>query len=220
MFCGLKIEIHHIKPKAEGGPDTLENAIPLCFNCHADMRTYDAKHPKGTKYSEAELIRFRDLWYEKIKNSGGVQSISTAETDKIIYNKILEILPWNGSISFINTNNFAGFSFRLDDLNQIYNFQHICENPAFEFLDADLEGCKTELLQSTISFGVLIGQYTFPTASSGRNHVPPEWEETNSPHFWRVVDEIHVAAKSVVSAYQNLTRMATRKLGIVPSQFY
>lgn len=54
-FCGLKIEIHHIKPQSEGGSDTLENAIPLCFDCHADMRSYDAKHPKGTKYTEKEF---------------------------------------------------------------------------------------------------------------------------------------------------------------------
>lgn len=66
-FCGQNIELHHIKAKADGGKDTFENAIPLCFDCHAQVRQYDSRHPKGTKYTEAELIRHRDLWYEKVK---------------------------------------------------------------------------------------------------------------------------------------------------------
>lgn len=31
-FCGNNMEIHHIKAKADGGEDTFENAIPLCFD--------------------------------------------------------------------------------------------------------------------------------------------------------------------------------------------
>lgn len=214
-FCGLKIEIHHIKPRASGGPDTFDNAIPLCFDCHADMRTYDAKHPKGTKYSENELRVFRDNWYEKIKASGGVISVNSVETDKQIYRKLQEVLPWNGSLSFISDNNFAGFSFNLDNLNQLTAFQYLCDNPAFEFIDADMESLKAELLNNINVFQRLIGQYTFPTGNMGRNHVPPEWETDSPQHFDKVVGEIHQTAQSIRSTYQQLIRMATRKLGIV-----
>jgi len=68
-FCGTKMELHHIKQKADEGPDTFENCIPLCFNCHADAGSYNPRHPKGRKYTEAELKAHRDNWYEKIKNS-------------------------------------------------------------------------------------------------------------------------------------------------------
>ena len=40
-FCGTKIEVHHIREESEGGDNAAENAIPLCFDCHADMRSYD-----------------------------------------------------------------------------------------------------------------------------------------------------------------------------------
>lgn len=30
----IALEIHHIIPQEEGGPDTLDNAAPLCANCH------------------------------------------------------------------------------------------------------------------------------------------------------------------------------------------
>lgn len=76
-FCGTHMELHHIKQHADGGADTFENCIPLCFNCHADVATYNPHHPKGTKYSEAELIERRDIFYKEI-GEGRRTSISKA----------------------------------------------------------------------------------------------------------------------------------------------
>lgn len=67
-FCGNNMEIHHIKAKADGGSDDFENAIPLCFDCHAEVRQYDSKHPKGIKFTEKELIIHRDNWYKKMQH--------------------------------------------------------------------------------------------------------------------------------------------------------
>lgn len=64
-FCGIKIELHHIIQEADGGPNNFENCIPLCLDCHADMFSYDDKHPKGTKYRPEELKLHRDRWYAK-----------------------------------------------------------------------------------------------------------------------------------------------------------
>ena len=33
-FCGVKIETDHIVPGHEGGPDDIDNAIPVCFECY------------------------------------------------------------------------------------------------------------------------------------------------------------------------------------------
>lgn len=66
-FCGNNMEVHHIKARAEGGQDIYENAIPLCFDCHAEVRQYDPKHPRGIKFTEKELIMHRDEWYRKVK---------------------------------------------------------------------------------------------------------------------------------------------------------
>lgn len=62
-FCGVNIELHHIDAESNGGPSTLDNCIPLCFNCHADVGHYNSRHPKGTKYSPGELRRHRDTWF-------------------------------------------------------------------------------------------------------------------------------------------------------------
>lgn len=71
-FCGNNMEVHHIKAHADGGEDTFENAIPLCFDCHATVRQYDPKHPKGIKFTEKELIQHRDAWYEHIRQGGTI----------------------------------------------------------------------------------------------------------------------------------------------------
>lgn len=65
-FCGAKMELHHIHQHADGGEDTFENCIPLCFNCHAEMGKVDPRHPKGKGYSQNELRMHRDNWYSAI----------------------------------------------------------------------------------------------------------------------------------------------------------
>ncbi|MCU7804982.1 MAG: HNH endonuclease [Candidatus Thiodiazotropha sp. (ex Lucinoma borealis)] len=67
MFCGRNIELHHIIMESKGGVSTFDNCIPLCFNCHAEAGHYNSKHPKGTKYSSAELRKHRDRWYQAVQ---------------------------------------------------------------------------------------------------------------------------------------------------------
>ena len=74
-FCGMKIELHHIELHSEGGQDTFTNCIPLCFDCHADQRSYDHKHPKGTRYTATELKHHRDRLYRQI-SSGAISSVA------------------------------------------------------------------------------------------------------------------------------------------------
>jgi hypothetical protein len=50
------VEVHHIIPESEKGPDTLENAAPLCPSCHD---TYDGNQDKRKWIRE-----MRDFWWE------------------------------------------------------------------------------------------------------------------------------------------------------------
>lgn len=52
----LGIEIHHIVPAAEGGPDTHDNGAALCPSCH---EIYGA-NPTKRKF----IREVRDFWYE------------------------------------------------------------------------------------------------------------------------------------------------------------
>jgi hypothetical protein len=53
---GVGVEVHHIIPQEEGGPDTEENAAPLCPSCHEIY---------GANKNKRKFIReVRDAWYE------------------------------------------------------------------------------------------------------------------------------------------------------------
>lgn len=65
-FAGVNIEVHHIKQEADGGANTFENAIALCFDCHSFAGHYNNRHPKGTKYSQSELKKAKTNWHNSV----------------------------------------------------------------------------------------------------------------------------------------------------------
>lgn len=67
-FCGVKMELHHVMYKASGGGDDIANAIPLCFECHAEVNHYNDSHPRGRKFTEEELLAHKQLWLDICKN--------------------------------------------------------------------------------------------------------------------------------------------------------
>jgi hypothetical protein len=63
--AGINIEVHHLVPERAGGPDDIDNAIPLCFDCHGHVEHYNSEHPVGTKYRVEELRQRREQVYEE-----------------------------------------------------------------------------------------------------------------------------------------------------------
>lgn len=114
-FCGTKIELHHIKQKADGGEDTFDNCIPLCFDCHADMGKADPRHPKGKHYSERELRLHRDNWYESVRNAReGIQEVTKEDIDRLFDDEVV-VLDC-GTVVANNTVNIAGMTTALEEL--------------------------------------------------------------------------------------------------------
>jgi len=73
-FCRqLGVEVHHIIPEEENGPDTESNAAPLCPTCH---EIYGANSKKRKLIREA-----RDLWYEICRRKS---STDIEKLDKVI----------------------------------------------------------------------------------------------------------------------------------------
>jgi hypothetical protein len=59
--AGVGIEVAHL----DSSKSDLDNAIPLCFACHAAIGHYNRDHPRGRKYSIPELRARRDQVYEQ-----------------------------------------------------------------------------------------------------------------------------------------------------------
>lgn len=214
-FAGLKMEVHHITQKSEGGTDDFDNAIPLCLDCHADMRSYDHKHPKGTKYTPTELKRHRDEWYKRVQGwPVALYDARSRDLDLSVFKQIKALIPWTGAISFIRTNSFAGFAFRRPNMEQLDEFLNACGNPSFEFIDPELEALRATLRDEADEFANAISEECYYL--EGRSHlmsVPQEWEHTQPKRFSNAVKRIHGAAAKTVDAYDTLMRSARRKLG-------
>ena len=217
-FCGLKIELHHINFKSEGGQDNIENCIALCFDCHGDMRSYDAKHPKGTKYTPEELKKHRDAWLTRVTGTP-LQAYSQDNLilDRKTFIKICEMLPWKGTVEYVSRLNFSGYQFLVGKFDPFLNFYFSCEDPYLEFIDPELERFRADLLAGVDELTERVAVDTFPAnAERGTNSVPAEWEYEQPERFARVVGQLHAAASKVVDSYRQLVSAGRRKLGVSP----
>lgn len=93
-FTGNKMEIHHIIPRSQGGEDTEENGIPLCFDCHAEVQAYNPNHPKGRRFRPSELRRHKEQWFTIVARPPWSQQTVTLDVDVERQDtSIAELLP-------------------------------------------------------------------------------------------------------------------------------
>ncbi len=84
-FRGTKVEVHHIVQEADGGLSDIDNAIVLCFDCHADVGHYNPRHPRGTQYTPDELKSHRDEWFKHVKEG----NLKPVQHQELHYNYLL-----------------------------------------------------------------------------------------------------------------------------------
>ncbi len=94
-FCGFKMELDHIIPKSEEGPDAIDNAIAVCFECHAEIHAYNDKHPRGRKYRPEELKKHREQWLEICKSSAQFLASIPPRTDVGPFQALIDELEFN-----------------------------------------------------------------------------------------------------------------------------
>lgn len=58
-FAPLHLQVHHIKPREDGGLDVEDNLIAICITCHADVHT-------GTKLTRRFTVRELKLHKEAL----------------------------------------------------------------------------------------------------------------------------------------------------------
>ena len=212
-FCGLKIELHHIVHGSEKGDNSFENCIPLCFDCHSEQRSYDHKHPKGTKYSREELVQHRENWYSRVKQSPISGEADLIPLDKSVFDQIKSILRWDGVIGFLRKHDF-GNSYPFARIDPIFDYDVKVLDPAFSFFDAELEALKAELEFSIGSFLQLHNKYVFMIDSNPEYlSVPKDWSIKDPQRYDETVDSLNRSANALVANYDALVKSARRKLG-------
>lgn len=102
-FCGVKMEIDHMVPAAEGGPSTAENGIPVCFECHAEIHSYNDKHPRGRKFRPEELRRHKEQWFEMCKNRPEVFNVRFLSKEVGPLQALIDELEFNEAVASQDT---------------------------------------------------------------------------------------------------------------------
>ena len=174
-FCGTKIELHHIEQKAYGGDDSLDNCIPLCFDCHSDMGKADPKHPKGKRYSTEELKRHRDNWYKKVDGSvTGVGEKTVFKEDVELFRTICDMFTPSVKCWLIEQD--IGVSHPYNVFDELAKYLYNCDDPFLEFIDPELEKMRGNLISSIREFLAYKAINTFVRNIGGRELcVTREW---------------------------------------------
>ena len=153
---------------------------------------------------------FKKRFIEKIFH----YDAETLELDRQIFDKIRnDLLPQNGSIYFLRNNNFAGFAFRINALDDLDKIEYENIKSDFEFFHPQLEQLKTELINKVRHFTTQIAGNTFST-KNGLQAVPPEWEIEQPKRFWEVVDDLSRTQREICDKYDELIRTGRRILKV------
>ena len=94
-FCGVKMEMDHIVPAADKGPDTGENAIPVCFDCNAEIHGYNDRHPKGRKFTPEELRGHKEQWLAICRDRPETLLLAARDSDVGPLQAVLNELEFN-----------------------------------------------------------------------------------------------------------------------------
>jgi hypothetical protein len=62
------LEIHHVRPLASGGPDTVDNAIAVCPNCHRELHFGDRQEARRSEVIE-KVARLKDHRIRQLGNT-------------------------------------------------------------------------------------------------------------------------------------------------------
>lgn len=134
--------------------------------------------------------------------------------DKEIFNDIRNnILPANNSIYWLRHQNFRGFSFNPKNMHDFDEFEELCKNPNYTFLNEELESLKQQLQNKIAKFTELIALNTWST-NSGLQTVPPEWEIEQPERFSTTVKEIHTTAFEIIDLYDEFIKTSKKILKI------
>lgn len=143
--AGGKMEIHHIVQRADGGDESIENGIPLCFNCHAEVGHYNVEHPKGTKFTSKELRGHRDRWFETY---AGLKSASVDgnqhRVDRRVAIELHELMTGSG-MYFAFRDDQSWYGFNLDVAENWRRVVEALRLPDMKFLDPELEHRRIEI---------------------------------------------------------------------------
>jgi len=117
-FCGVKMELHHIEPKAEGGTEDIGNAIPVCFECHAEIGLYNPNHPRGRRFTPEELRQHRGNWVSLCRDRPEVLLDAPSRTEPGTIESLLHEIDFNVEVGQAREERSLGCPFQVSQFDR------------------------------------------------------------------------------------------------------
>jgi hypothetical protein len=187
-FCGVKMETDHIVPAAEGGPDTIDNAIPVCFECHAEVHSYNDKHPRGRKFRPDELRKHKNQWLTVCREKPEALIGAIRNSDVGPLQALIDELEFNSSVAQYLSHEEHGCPFQTDQ------FSRAIQEGAIAVLD---ESLKKAIIEAYVAIG-RANQHIFSVMKQEPTSNP--WAEAVN----RATQSIHAAAPKIEDARKTL----------------
>lgn len=103
-----------MEPSAEGGSDEIENAIPVCFECHAEIHSYNDQHPRGRKFTAGELRAHKAEWLRICKEKPEALLSAARNVEVGPLQALIDELEFNAAIVQAESDGDMGCLFQLD----------------------------------------------------------------------------------------------------------
>ena len=183
-FCGVKMEIDHIIQSADDGTDEISNGIPVCFECHAEIHSYNDRHPRGRKFHPEELRRHKEQWLKICESKPEILHLGAVTSGVGPLQSLIDELEFNNAVAQHISRELQGCLF-MDD-----QFKKAIERGAVAIL-------KDELKHSLIEAYRAVGR--------ANQHITAIMHHPVGSEGWatavnRASDSIHQAAAPLVVA--------------------
>lgn len=112
------METDHIVPKAEGGTDDIDNAIAVCFECHAEIHSYNDRHPRGRKFRPEELRLHKDQWLAICRDKPEALTTGSRDIDVGPLQALVDELEYNRVVAENAKSAIFGSPFRDEQIGR------------------------------------------------------------------------------------------------------
>jgi hypothetical protein len=189
-FCGVKIETDHIVTKADDGPDSIDNAIPVCFECHAEIHSYNDKHPRGRKFRPEELRLHKEQWLEICRTKPEIFITATRNSDVGPLQALIDELEFNLVVS-----GRSGWS----EIGCLFHDEQLRRGIREGSIAVLNEGLKQSILDAYVSMGAVnervVGILSQPYHSQSRSSATAELREAITD----TTPKVHAARDALLS---------------------
>ena len=108
-------------PAAEGGTDDINNAIPLCFECHAEVHAHNDKHPRGRKFRPSELKLHKEHWLNFCDQNAGALASAPADASVGPLQGLLDEIEFNQTVASRVSPAQLGCPFAIEQFRRALN---------------------------------------------------------------------------------------------------